>query len=317
MTSVYQCDNGSSSPRSNVRLVGADDGQVFHLLGDGAGTEGVEITDGGIDGLIEAQIVTQERRPVRMDGGVLRAVKTDVLEATIELVVSSQRVDESFEEVDGRLREALTFELDPWNPGSKLARIEWETKDDLRFLEIALASTSYSVERIPQRRGFWLWTIRVRAYNPFWQAEPIVEPLVFEAPGSQTLTVQNPTGVPCFQRWSGTVAQWRLPDPSWQGPRWQRHPGGKAPARTVLYPDLTPVHGGIVVDYDPAELAVRDKHDTNLIAQMPTPGDAPLHCWPTHLQEQQLTVTAVKVPAGGAAIKLIQPLRYRRPWGRI
>ena len=312
------CTVGGAAPRSNIRIVGCDGGEVFHILGDGAGTQGVEIVDGGMDGLIEANVTVLERTPVRMDGAILRAVKTTVMEVTLELSVSSLWVDESFGEVDGRLREAFSYELDPWNPDSTLARIEWETHEDLRWIEVVLtAGTTWQVDRDPHRRGWWLLTLKLKAYVPFWQAEPRIEPVTFEVAGSKPVPVDNPTGVPMHHILSGTVAQWRVSDNTWSGRRWERSPGGRFPNRTLLYPNLTSTHGGIVIDYTPGKIPVRDKHDTNLVAQMPVPGDYPKFSLPPFMQEQTITVTAVSVPAGGAAMKVIQPRQYRRPWGRV
>ncbi|AVM01880.1 hypothetical protein C6V83_18045 [Gordonia iterans] len=314
------CEYGDiQAPISNIRLVGCDDGDIFHLLGDQAGAEGAEILEEGMKGLIEAQVRTVERTPVRSDGAILRAVKTAVMEIELELSISSLLVDESFAEVDGKLREAFSFELDHWYPESTLARIEWETADGVRWLDVVLtAGHEYKVERDPNRRGFWFWTVKLKAYNPFWQAEPDTsQQLTFTEPGVQTVIISNPTGVPMYQQWSATIGQWRLPDCSWAGKKWERVPGGPHADRTVLYPPLSEVNGGLVVDYRPGELAVRDKYDTNLIGVMPVPGDYPQFWVPPFTPPTELDVEAVAVPENGAGIKLIQPRQYRRPWGRV
>ncbi|MFZ2488691.1 MAG: hypothetical protein WAZ19_11260 [Anaerolineae bacterium] len=311
------CDN-TIPPRSNIRIIGCDGGQVWHVHGDHAGEEGVTLVEGGFGELIESKIRTLERVPVRMDGAILRAVKTETLTFTIELSVHEQWRNGAFGEIDGALREAFSFELDLWYPESTLARIEWTTSDDgPRWLDVVLSSSSYELTIDPHRRGWWIWKVTLKAYDPYWTAAPVPVPLVFTEPGVKPIRISNPTGVPMHHLWSGTVAQWRLPDNSWQGRPWHRAPGGRHPDRKILYPALTTANGGLVVNYAPGELKVRDKHDTNLIATMPTPGDYPQHFLPPFTQEQTVYVEAVSVPPGGAAIKLIQPRRYRRPWGRV
>ena len=303
---------------SNIRLVGCDGGDTFHLLGEDAGVEGVNLLEDGFDGLIEAQIVVMERTPVRMDGAILRAVKTAVMQVTLEVSIDSRWVNDSFGEVDGALREAFSFELDRYYKDSTLARIEWETADGVRWIDVVLAEgQDYQVSRDPHKRGWWTWKIALKAYEPFWKATTITRPLVFTEPGVQQVEISNLSGVPMRHKWVGGVAQWRLPDNSWSGRRWNRAPGGRFPTRTVLYPALTELNGGIVVDYTPGELMVRDKHDTNLIATMPVPGDYPKHHIPEFTQKQTLSVEAVSVPPGGAAMVLHLPRRFRRPWGRV
>lgn len=304
-------------PRSNIRVVGCNGGKTWHVHGEYAGEEGATLVENGFGELIEAKIRTLERTPVRMDGAILRAVKTETLMFTIELSVNEKWRHGSFGEIDGDLREAFSFELDPWYPGSTLARIEWDTDDGTRWLEVVMASSSYALERDPHRRGWWLWKVTLKAYDPYWTAKAEPKSLVFTEPGVQPIEISNPAGVPMHHLWSGTVAQWRLPDNSWEGPPWKRAPGGRYPDRKILYPALTELNGGIVVDYTPGQLKVRDKHDTNLIATMPTPGDYPQHVIPPFTQKQTVLVEAVSVPPGGAAIKLIQPRRFRRPWGRV
>ena len=308
----------TSIPESNIRLIGCDGGDTFHLLGEDAGTEGVNLLEDGFEGLIEAQIKVMERTPVRMDGAILRAVKTAVMEVTLEVSIDSRWVNDTFTEVDGALREAFSFELDRYYPDSTLARIEWETGDGVRWIDVVLTEgQDYQVHRDPNRRGWWVWKIALKAYEPFWKADTIATPLVFAEPGVQQIEIANLSGVPMRQKWVGTVAQWRLPDNSWSGRRWNRAPGGRFPTRTVLYPALTTLNGGITVDYTPGELPVRDKNDTNLIATMPIPGDYPKFHIPEFTQPQLVTVEAVQVPPGGAAIVLHLPRRFRRPWGRV
>lgn len=307
----------SAIPRSDIRIIGCNGGKTWHVHGDGAGEDGVTLVEGGFGELIEAQIKTLERTPVRMDGAILRAVKTEVLSFTIELSVNEKWRHGEFGDIDGDLREAFSFELDLWYPGSTLARIEWETEGCTRWLEVVMASSSYELTVDPHRRGWWIWKVTLKAYDPYWQELPKVEPLMFSAPGVKHVEISNPSGVVMHQIWSGTVGQWRLPDNTWQGKPWHRAPGGRFPTRKLLYPNLSAVNGGLVVDYTPGRLKVRDKNDTNLIATMPVPGDFPQFPIPPSTQKQTVPVQAVVVPPGGAAIKLIQPRRFRRPWGRV
>lgn len=305
-------------PVSNIRIVGCDGGEVFHIHGENAGLEGVELLAGGLEALWEAPIRILERTPVRMDGGVLRAVKTAIMEPVITVGITGKFINETFGVVDGALREAFSFELDPYYDDSTLARIEWETDEGTRWLEVVLtAGASYDADLDPHKPGYWRWEIHLKAYTPYWQSDPVIEPVEFTAAGSKTVIASNPTGVDMAQIWRGTVAQWELPDNSWAGRRWAREPGGLYPDRTVLYPNITAANGGLVVEYGDVDLAVRDVANTNLIGQMPVQGDGPRHKIPAFTQEVELTVTATHVPAGGAMMQLVQPRFNRKPWGRV
>ncbi|MCF8610068.1 hypothetical protein L5G28_07815 [Gordonia sp. HY285] len=312
------CGPGGST--SNIRIIGCDDGEVHPIHGEDAGTTGATLKLGGLEDLYEAPIRTVERTPVRMDGAILRSVKTAVMEPVITVIVKGDQVNE-FGQVDGALREAFSFELDPYYPDSTLARIEWETGDSTRWLEVVLAEgSSYETEKVPHSDGEWEWEIHLKAYVPFWQEDDEVTSVEFtqaESGTTKPITVSNPTGVDMAHKWSGTVATWKLPDNSWEGRSWDRKPGGLWPTRTVPYPDLTADNGGLIVDMDPMQLPVRDAYDTNLIGAMPVQGDFPKYLIPRFTQEQTLDVTATNVPAAGAAMTLRQPRRFRKPWGRV
>lgn len=301
---------------SNIRVIGCDGGDVFHILGDRMGEEGVCVRAGGIEQLFEAPIRILERTPVRMDGGILRAVKTAIMEPILTVSVSSQHVNESFNVVDGRFREAFSFELDPYYGSSSLARIEWETETCTRWIDVVLTEGStYDVTLDPHVPGFYLWTIHMKAYVPFWRENDVVTPLNFTTNGTKQIPISNPTGVPMAPKWIGTRAQWTIPDNTWTGKKWARIPGGAHPTRAIKYPNLTPLNGGIVVDYGLSDVPVRDAYDRNIIGQMPVPGDYPKNLIPPFTQQQMLNITAANVPAGGATIQLRQPRMYRRPWG--
>lgn len=301
---------------SNLRLIGCDDGPTFHLLGDRKGEEGAVARMAGLEELYEAPIKIVERTPVRMDGGILRAVKTAIMEPVVTLIVNNHHVNTTFEIIDGALREALSFELDKYNPNSKLARIEWETADSTRWLDVVLTEGStFESDYDPHYPGYWLWEMHLKAYTPYWQEDDVVTSLTFPTAGSQTIEISNPTGVEMYHKFVGTQATWTVPDNSWEGPKWNRAPGGLHPTRTITYPQLTPADGGIVIDYDPSHLPVRNGFNTNLAGRML--GDYPTHVIPPYTQAQELTITAADVPPGGAVMTLRQPRRYRRPWGRV
>lgn len=313
------CTTGS--PVNNLRIVGCDGGDVFHIHGEDAGAEGVELEYGGLEDLFEPPIKVVERTPVRMDGGVLRAVKTAIMEATIALIIKGQDLVNPFGVVDGAIREAFSFELDPYYDQSSLARIEWETDQSTRWLEVVLTEgCKYQMTKVPHDRGdqdWWVWDVKLKAYCPFWQQGVDITPLTFTEDGTQQIEISNPTGVDMAHKWVGTQATWTLPDNTWEGRAWNRAPGGLYPDRTLTYPDLTPANGGIKVDYAFDKLPVRDGFDHNLAGQMPVPGDFPKHQIPRFTQPQLVDVTATNVPPGGAMIQLHQPRMFRRAWGRV
>lgn len=310
---------GAGLTTSNIRIIGADGDDVHPIYGEDEGATGATLMLGGLEDIYEAPIKIIERTPVRMDGGILRAVKTAVMEPVLTVLVKADQVNE-FGEIDGALREAFSFELDEYYPDSSLARIEWETDDTTRWLDVVLTEgSSWKTEKVPTSDGLWEWEIHLKAYVPFWQEDDIVTSVEFGSGENATkpIAISNPTGVDMPHKWSGTIATWNLADNSWEGRRWNRAPGGLYPTRRLTYPDLTTENGGLIVDYDFAQLPVRDAFNTNLIGAMPVQGDYPKHQIPKFTQEQLIDVTASNVPVGGAAMTLRQPRRFRRPWGRV
>lgn len=312
----------AGSPVSNIRLIGCDGGRTFHLYGDRAGEEGVELAWDGLDELYEPPVRIIERTPIRMDGGVLRAVKTAIMEPVVTLIIKGDGHVNPFGIVDGAIREALSFELDPYYEQSTLARIEWETPESTRYIEVVLTvGTKYDAEHVPgdkRGRDWWRWELHLKAYMPFWQEDDVVIPIEFDGDGSQTAVISNPSGVDMAHKYVGTPATYTLPDNTWAGAPWKREPGGMFPTRTLTYPDLDPViNGGMTVDYDEAAIPVRDAFDHNLVAQMPSPGDYPKNKIPRFCQPVEITVSATNVPAEGAVLLIRQQRRFRRAWGRV
>lgn len=304
--------------KSNIRIVGCDGGTVHPIHGEDAGSTGVQLLKGGWKDLVEAPIRQIERTPVRMDGGVLRAVKTSIMEPVLTVAISRKMVNETFGVIDGEIREAFSFELDPYYEQSRLARIEWETDDSTRWIEVVLApGHTYDADLLPQHRGSWIWEIHLKAYDPFWREDSKPTAVEFTAPGTKTLQVANPTGVDMAPTWVTTRGQVRLPDNTWTGKPWNRAPGGAYPSRTLLYPNITSAMGGLVATSEPGRVPVRDAFDHNLVGQMPVPGDFPKNLIPRSTQPQTVSVQAVQVPAGGMRVECHQPLRFRKPWGRV
>ncbi len=312
------CSSGTSPEVSNVRIVGCDGGDVFHIAGEDAGVEGVKLLKGGLQALWEAPIRVVERTPIKMDGGILRAVKTAIMEPVITVGISRKLVNETFGVVDGALREAFSFEKDPYYDQSTLARIEWETEDSTRWIEVVLTEgQSFDAELLPQHHGSWVWEIHLKNYDAYWREPDAVEPLTFSSAGTQSMPISNPTGVDMPPAWVGTRAQWTVADNTWSGKAWERVPGGSYPDRSLLYPNLTADNGGIKIDLDPSRLPVRDAFDRNLVGQMPVRGDYPKNLIPRFTQPTTVEVTAANVPVGGAMIQCRQPRRFRRAWGRV
>ncbi|QAX92847.1 minor tail protein [Gordonia phage Mutzi] len=303
---------------SNIRIVGCDDGDIHPIHGEDAGTTGVKLLKGGFTDLFEAPVRVIERTPVKMDGGVLRAVKTAIMEPVLTVGISKKLVNETFGFIDSSIREAFSFELDPYYEHSKLARIEWETEESTRWIEVVLtAGQSFEAELMPQHHGSWIWEIHLKAYDPFWREEDDVTAVEFATPGTKPIAVSNPTGVDMAPTWVTTRGQVRLPDNTWSGRQWDRAPGGAYPTRTLLYPNITTPMGGLVATPEPGKVPVRDAFDHNLVGQMPVPGDFPKNLVPRFTQDQSLSVQAVQVPAGGMRVECRQPRRFRKPWGRV
>ncbi|QOC56032.1 minor tail protein [Gordonia phage Clown] len=303
---------------SNIRIVGCDGGEVFHIHGEDAGEEGVKLLKDGFKDLYEAPVKIIERTPVRMDGGVLRAVKTAIMEPVITVGISGKLVNETFGVVDGALREAFSYEKDPYYDQSSLARIEWDTEGTTRWIEVVLTTgQSFEADLLPQHHQSWIWEIHLKAYDPFWREDDEITAVEFTSPATKTIEIENPTGVDMAPTWVTTRGQVRLPDNTWSGRKWDRTPGGAYPSRTLLYPNITTAMGGLKATPEPGKVPVRDAFDHNLAGQMPVQGDFPKQLIPHATQRQTVNVQAVQVPAGGLRVECHQPRRFRKPWGRI
>ena len=206
------CSSGTGPSVSNVRIVGCDGGETFHIAGEDAGAEGVKLLKGGLQALWEAPIRVVERRPIKMDGGILRAVKTEIMEPVITVGISRKLVNETFEVVDGALREAFSFEKDPYYDQSTLARIEWETEDSTRWIEVVLTEgQSFDAELLPQHHGSWVWEIHLKNYDAYWREPDVVKPLTFASAGTRRCRSPTRPGWIChLSGWGpGRSGPWR------------------------------------------------------------------------------------------------------------
>jgi hypothetical protein len=76
---------------------------------------------------------------------------------------------------------------------------------------------------------------------------------------------------------------------------------------------VTDVNGGAVADLDRQELMFRDANDTNILGQLA--GKFFNYAIPPYTPPTTLPVSYTAAPSGGAAVQLVVPQRWTRPWG--
>lgn len=307
-------------PQLTVKIHGQD-GSFWPVHGDDEGTCGVWLGQDQVKGLHDAPVRTAWRSGAREAGGHMKGMWHDVRDISLGFHVTSQHGGD-MEDIESRFRMAFDYREDAWDHDSKLARIEVATPNSVRSLDVQLYDTpDYDPGTDPLLVEYGNPILPLRAGQPFWYEDDEITHVFAQTAGPYEIEVENPTDLPMLQKWICTIADWVLPDVSWEGPPGARRPGiskltGRDDSqRAIIMPHLTALNGGATVDLDPMKLMVRDKHNTNLLGQMPVPGMFFEYVIPPYTQRQTLPLSVTNVPAGGAMVQLVQPRLWSRPYG--
>lgn len=299
------------------------DGSFWPVHGEDAGSEGVWLGYDQVKGLHDARTRTAWKEGARQNGGSMKGMWFEIRDLNLGFEIVASRVPGGDQaDIDSRFRQAFDYREDLWDHDAKLARVEVIEDSSTRNLDVQLyEQPDFDPPADPLVIGHANPKLPLRAGHPFWYEPDEITHWFTEVDGPGEIEVENPTDLPMYQKWICTIADWVLPDVSWEGPPGDRHPGvskltGRDDSeRSIIMPHLTAINGGATVDLDPMKLMVRDKHDMNLLGQMPVPGMFFEYVIPPYTQRQTLPVSVTNVPAEGAMVQLVQPRNWTRPYG--
>lgn len=291
----------------NVSILGAGGGPELKVGGDGAGTEGIRLGKGQVEGLYHAPTTTEWKRARRQRGGSFAGLENPYRDMQLGFrTLGSQ--GQRWQETDDLLRSCFTYHLDPWWTGDTLARIAVENDDDTRILSVQMfEEPAFAPDISPDRLQYGNIFYKLRAAQPFWESKTDVTH--FETAGtsgSGTITVSNPTDVEMFQTWVLTRGTWTIPDVSWTGRPRKRTPGGPYGSRSIPLKPVTSTHGTLTIQLDPMHVMMQSSNGTNVMGEVGG-GYYFMHTIPPHTPKTQLPISVTAAPAGGARAELHQP----------
>lgn len=292
-----------------IRVVKGD--TVFHVHGDQAGSEGVWLAKGQVQGIYDAPVQTTWRTGAFQEGSTQKGRK--YLHRDMVLGFHIKDTTNTYELNESVFRQIFEYEPDPWDSGWTPTTIEVETElSGVRKLDVLMWETpEFESDLDPQMQQHGNLILKLRAGQPFWYSDDVFTSFASTSTSaSGTIGVSNPTDQVMYHKWVLTQATWTLPDFSWSGGRGTR---AASSSRTISGITVTSSNGGAVVDLDRQELMFRDANNTNILAQLagkffeyPIPPYTPLRFLP---------VSYSGAPSGGATVQLRQPRRWSRPWG--
>lgn len=295
----------------DIRIIGVD-GDVVTTHGAGTSVDGIWLAEAGLQKGLWRMPTQTEWTSARRERGA-RHIGTTIPAADVTL--GFHVVGDDVFEVEDRLDGLFSFGLDPWDPESRLARVEVETSDGVRWRELQrFEEPELVLEGDAEDQGYIGAVESLRAGAPAWRSPDFVSS--WEASGgsgSGTVEVWNPTPLPMFQMWVLTPGVWVLPDFSWSGAKNQRVPGGDYSARTVTV-TVAGAHGGARVNLDPMRLMVEALDGSNILGAA-AGGYFFMHEIPPHTPKTDLPVAVSGAPSGGARVELHQPRHWTKPWG--
>lgn len=284
---------------------------VFNVHGDNAGKQGVWLAHGQVQGLYDAPVRTTWKTGAFQIGSTQKSRKW--LHRDLTLGFHIKDTYSSYEFNESLFRQVFEYEPDPWDASWSPTVIEVDTAlSGTRYLDVLMyEAPDFDSDIDPLQQGYGNLILKLRAGDPFWYSDTYSSTFsAVSGSGSGFVTVSNPTDQICYQKWLLSRGTWTLPDFRWQGAQGYRLPAG---ARFVDNIVVGEANGAAVVDLDRQELMFRDARNTNILAQLsgkffeyPIPPYTPL---------QQIPVSFVGAPAGGASVTLQQPRRWSRPWG--
>ncbi|WP_280224921.1 hypothetical protein [Nocardia farcinica] len=312
-----------------VELYGCD-GSYFCLSGDGAGDQGVYLGTAP-QGLYDAPVKVSMKRGAFEIGGKPSKIDRPHRELLIGLGASGDTPDE-WAETDSRIRLALDYEVDPWDPSARPAKLVVTTRYGVRYLYVLLAeSPIMEMDTDPWDYEHSLLPAKLVAPQPMWQEDdwlgddehPAGWQLNGGGSGTGTVWLANPTDRPMKHTWLITgdgIAE--IPDVSWTGPKGARVPGvdfrtGRDDSdRTLILPPCDADNGhGYRVHVDRMRVPLEDLTGTNCTALLD--GNRLLYEVPPYTPPTELPVAAHSVTSSTFAILCRQPRYWSRPWGLV
>lgn len=298
------------SEPSRITII-SPDGDAIDVSGPDAGRQGITLAAGQVQGLYNAPVISEWNRFRRERGGRMAGIERPFRDVNLGFHVHG---DDSagYAALDDLLESMFPFELDPWDPGAKLAQIVVEA-DELRVLHVQQhTQRDFDPDFDPLYEEYANPIYRLRAGQPMWESRPEVTSWqTGSTSGSGTITVSNPTDQVMYQTWVLTRGTWTIPDVSWTGPKHKRVPGGEFGDRTIT---LQPVTSGVRISLDPMQLMIADWAGENVLAQVGG-GWWFMHEIPPHTPRTELPISVTGAPAGGARAELHQPRLWSKPWG--
>jgi len=311
-----------------VELYGCD-GSHFCLSGPDAGEQGV-VLGTNPQGLYDAPVKVAMKRGAFEIGG--KPTKVDRPYREVMLGLGAYHDDpDMWAEIDSALRMALDYELDPWDPGAKPARLAITTqRSKTRWLDVLLLeSPIMAMDTDPWDYGHSLLPVTLVAPQPMWyqddwlgdEEHPAGWELEGASSGSGEVWVCNPTDRPMAHTVIVTGdGRAHIPDLSWTGPKGARVPGidfrskQDHSERMLVTTPIGAVNGhGLRAHVDRLRIPFEDFTDTNVTGLMG--GNRLLHVIPPYTPWTALPVAASNVTSPKFGILFRQPWLWSRPWG--
>lgn len=313
---------------AKVELFGCDD-SYFCLSGDGAGEQNV-VLGTNPQGLYDAPVKVTMKRGAFEIGG--KPVKIDRPHRELVLGLGAYGADpEEWAEIDSRLRMAFDYEIDPWDPNARSARLKITTpRSGVRWLDVLLLeSPIMDMDTDPWDYGHSLLPVTLVAPQPMWRENDWLgdpeHPAGWEMSGGSSgageVWLCNPTDRPMLHEWIITgdgIAH--IPDFSWTGAKGARVPGidfrtGRDDSgRVYVTSPIGAVNGhGCVVRTDRMRIPIEDFTNTNLAGL--SGGNRLLYVVPPYTRLTAVPVSATAVTSAKFGILARQPRYWSRPWG--
>jgi hypothetical protein len=293
-------------------------GRTFHTHGNMAGAEGVWSGQGQVKGIWDSPVKTTWKSGAFEVGSKPKSVKRLERDMTLGFHITDTRT-RSMEDNESDFRGIFDYEVDEWDDEPEPTILHVDTdKSGVRKLDLLMYDTPIFEPPVdPIEQQYTNLILQVRAGDPDWYQESIKK--VFKAGSTSAsgfIEVENPTDRPMKHQWILTRAQWTIPDVSWKGGKYRRHPGGVHATRSLTLEPITEIQGGIVISLDTAKnLMIRDHNYTNALPALLPGGQHFTYQIPPYTPKQQLPISYEGAPAGGAMATLVQPRLWSRPWG--
>lgn len=315
---------------AKVELFGCDDFYAC-LAGEGAGDQGV-VLGTNPQGLYDAPVRVSMKRGAFEVGGKPSKVDRPHRELDIGIGMFSPNDDpEEWAEIDSELRGAFDYEVDPWDPEARSARLAITTpRSGTRWLDVLMIeSPIMAMDTDPWDYMHSLLPMRLVAPQPMWYEDdwigddehPASWMIEGESSGTGEIWVCNPTDRPMAHTVIVTGdGRAHIPDVSWTGPKGARVPGidfrtGRDDSdRMVVTTPIGAINGhGLRANVDRMKIPFEDFTNTNVTALHG--GNRLLYVIPPYTPPTLLPVAASEVTSDTFGILFRQPRYWSRPWG--